>query len=320
MKEPANNDNAMPRQGCGAGDSGTGLPENTSASAGEPSGLPPVFPEAPSPRPAKVRRPVRWAVLGIAAVVVLFLGLGAALQIAKLAQRTSDRIKLRWAAAANLAAHGIPPRDRQAKPGQVDLSAFYNAPLTNSVASGEKGNDLAEVPQGLQTMAGVEFDVRGVVQLSASGLRGTERDIYPASVNDIPINRKVARLHFLHGAVWHEALRVNVGSYVLHYADGQARELPLVYGVNIEDFWRYETHQDQMTNTVVAWAGENADIRRFKGTIGILKMVQDNPLPEVEIKSIEFTSAMSKSAPFLIAITVEPVTPKAEENRPIKSE
>jgi hypothetical protein len=37
--------------------------------------------------------------------------------------------------------------------------------------------------------------------------------------------------------------------------------------------------------------------------VRVYKFTWNNPLPEVEIKSIDFESAMEKPAPFLLAIT-----------------
>src|SRR5206468_5961804 len=79
----------------------------------------------------------------------------------------------------------IPARPAEAKAGMIDLSAYYNAPLnetwfpTNIIRS---GNDLSALPLGLQKFAGVEFDVRGLIQLSSSALEELGRQ-FPRQVN-----------------------------------------------------------------------------------------------------------------------------------------
>jgi hypothetical protein len=55
----------------------------------------------------------------------------------------------------------------------------------------------------------------------------------------------------------------------------------------------------------VAWSGQNGKSRSSGLTIQLYKTTWENPTPEVEITSIDFTSAKRTSAPFLIAITVE---------------
>jgi hypothetical protein len=71
----------------------------------------------------------------------------------------------------------IPPRDPKARPELIDLSAHYNAALTDSWhpasnMAGETGNDLAELPGGVQKLDGIEFDLRGLIHKAtqANGL------------------------------------------------------------------------------------------------------------------------------------------------------
>lgn len=260
-----------------------------------------------------------WIILGLCAIPILFLGVKTSVSLAK---RTAEAIghfaESHGAAAQNRAAHGIPTRDLQAKPGQADLSAFYSAALTDDVPSGELGNDLSRLPQGLQTLAGIEFDVRGVVQLSASSLQGTERDTFPPTIKGIPINRKVARLHFLHGAVWHETAGVEVGCYRLHYANGQTEELSIRYGEDVIDWWGAwpQRKLEALPYAEIAWSdtGPKSKIPRR-----LYRRSWDNPLPEVMVKSLEFTSVMKKSAPFLIAITVTDYTPETPDSWILKA-
>jgi hypothetical protein len=47
----------------------------------------------------------------------------------------------------------------------IDLSAYYNAALTESWYDGAEGNDLSELTPGLRELAGVRFDVRGLIQV-----------------------------------------------------------------------------------------------------------------------------------------------------------
>jgi len=83
----------------------------------------------------------------------------------------------------------FPPRDPCAPPQLLDLTAYYNAALTNSW-QGFGGNDLASLPTGIRKFDGVQFDVRGVIQL-----RGTQLPaMYPWRVDDIPVRQKCARI------------------------------------------------------------------------------------------------------------------------------
>src|SRR6185295_8366040 len=91
----------------------------------------------------------------------------------------------------------------RAKSGSLDLGDYYNAALTENWHHGLPDNDLASLPHGVQTFDGVEFDVRGIIQLRGLALlteSKARKEMYPTQVKGIPINRRVRRLHFLHAA------------------------------------------------------------------------------------------------------------------------
>jgi tetratricopeptide (TPR) repeat protein len=263
----------------------------------------------PNQASSKKGRLIQWALAGLCTLLLFYLGWVIARQVRALTAAERHAAPSSEEAAANLAARGIPPRDPQARPELIDLSAFYTTALTNSVGSGERGNNLAELPLGLQKMAGIEFDVRGFIQLLGSSPRNTNQEAYAPSVADIPVGRKAARLHVLHGSVWHTSAGARIGSYVVRYADGQVSEFPIIYGEHVQDFWYYRPDKETIEGAVVAWKGENADIRRFKGQLRLYKRVLENPRPQVKIATLDFLAHPAGSAPFLVAVTAEEDTP-----------
>jgi serine/threonine protein kinase/WD40 repeat protein len=62
-------------------------------------------------------------------------------------------------------ARSIPPRDSNAPTNSIDLTTFYNAPLTAGWMGNEPEDNLANLPRGLRQLAGVLFDVRGLIQV-----------------------------------------------------------------------------------------------------------------------------------------------------------
>jgi hypothetical protein len=56
---------------------------------------------------------------------------------------------------------------------------------------------------------------------------------------------------------------------------------------------------------VVIFPDSEPSRRSGSETLRLFKNTRDNPLPDVELVSIDFRSAMSKCAPFLVALTVE---------------
>lgn len=198
-------------------------------------------------------------------------------------------------------------RSPDAKPNLIDLSRFYNVSLTQTwlpIRDIGGSNDLAQLPSGLQKFAGVQFDVRGLIQLSGSALENLGGR-FPERVTDIPINRKATNVHFLHGAAWDALYGTVIGKYRINYANGESSEVKIIFGRNVRDWWFPSTQPQLTMGAVVAWQGANPASRQLGMAVRIYKFTI-NPLPDVEIKSIDFESAMEKPAPFLLAITLQP--------------
>ena len=194
----------------------------------------------------------------------------------------------------------IPHRDPHLKAGLVDLSRFYNAALDEDWFL-ELGSNLAALPRGRAAiLAGVEFDLRGLIQVSSQMLKATCPK-FPERVRGIPISRKCRRLHFLQAALCLEADGAPIGSYVLHFADGQQREVPIAYGHDLREWCFDYDPVREIRRAVVAWTGRNAG----QHPVRLYKSTWENPLPDTEIVSMDFASAMTDSAPFLIALTTE---------------
>jgi tetratricopeptide (TPR) repeat protein len=194
----------------------------------------------------------------------------------------------------------VSPRPENATPEMVDLTRHYNAALT-SRRPGDEGYDLAHLPSGIQTFQGVRFDVRGIVQLSGGATTNTGAKAGLQRVQGIQIGRKCTRLHFLHSTGWAVSNGTVVGWYVLRYADGSSQTLPIVYGQDVRDWWVGMPEELGIRNGRVAWEGKTSSGHPVR----IYSRTWENPSPDVEVASIEFTSAMTKCAPFLLAITTE---------------
>ncbi|MBI4662028.1 MAG: hypothetical protein HY735_24665 [Verrucomicrobia bacterium] len=196
-----------------------------------------------------------------------------------------------------LLAQAIPARESAAKPNLVDLTPHYNVVLTQHWY-GLPGNDLAELPRGIQTFVDVEFDVRGVVQLGSLFLADEQ---FPEAVKRIVVRRRCQRIHFLHAAVCGRGKRGTlVGSYLMHYASGDTEEFTLKLGEQILDWWE-RPHDGTVEKIEVAWKGTNEVAR----SIRLFKSTWENPQPDVPVNSIDFLSAMNDAAPFLVAISAE---------------
>ncbi len=198
----------------------------------------------------------------------------------------------------------IAPRSAQASPDLVDLSEHYTSSLDDNWFC-HAGHDLRDVPRDVQVFGGVAFDVRGLVQLAASKSLEITGVVFPEAVKGIAVNRTGRRLHFLQACFWNEAEGAKLGEYVIHYANGQTRTAPILYGQNIMDWW-VRPEGGQLTEAVTVWRGSNPATRSMGLTTHLIKYTWENPLPEVGISTIDFVSDLIEASPFLVAITVEP--------------
>ena len=194
-----------------------------------------------------------------------------------------------------------PGRDPKAGPELVDLSNFYN----DHLAPPHWRELIGAMPHGLQLLAGTPFDVRGVIVLAGKPPAQTS---FPPRVNGIPVGQKCQRLHFLQATAQGGGLAEEsaVGTYVVHFADGQKREIPIRYGDDVADWLVAASAPLEIKGSVVAWTGTCAAAQGQGGFLRLFKTTLENPLPAVEIRSIDFVSANTEAMPVLMAITAEP--------------
>ena len=192
----------------------------------------------------------------------------------------------------------IPARDSEAGRNLIDLTPHYNAALgDNWHDPWEADNHLGELPVGLRTLAGTRFDIRGLIQVQQ------ESDKFPPEVDGIAVGQRCARLHFLHAAI-NAALvgdGTKIGRYVVCYTGGQQREVSITLGVDLADWFTTETNRP----FVIAWTGENPKSRRASQKIHLFKSTWPNPLPEEEIRTLDFEAIRPGPCPFLVALTAE---------------
>jgi len=190
---------------------------------------------------------------------------------------------------------GIPPRESATPLNLLDLSAFYDAPLT---AVWDDANNLAALTAGRRTLGGVEYDVRGVIRL-----RGQPAAWLPQKVESIPVRQRCRRLHFLHTTAWYESEGKQIGSYLIHFEDGQRAEVPIRYDRDVRNWWL--TPQQYPASVPAVWIGTNAVAARNGYQLHLFHSVWENPRPEVAIRHLDFVSANTQCPPVLLAVTAE---------------
>lgn len=222
------------------------------------------------------------------------------------ADLTPDKLFTSEAAIAAVmrAKSAIPPRDPKTPAHCIDLSKFYNAALTESWHPNNPGapvaNNLAWMPSGLQKFGDIDFDTRGVIQLSSKQLNLPR---FPFSVRNIKVDQKATRLNFLHSTGWSASDGTPVCTYVMHMANGKTHDFVVRYGDHVSD-WIAQRDPNDAKASMVAWSGKSP--ANDTGTaVRIYKTQWINPEPDQTITSIDFLSANLDPAPFLIAITAE---------------
>jgi hypothetical protein len=186
----------------------------------------------------------------------------------------------------------------------VDLGAYANASLNESWLPNVSDNDLSDLSAGRHVLAGVPFEISGVVQLSANGLPQTGRT-FPAAVDGIMLDRPFSKLHFLHACAGKEEAGTLVAKFVVHYEDGRRLEVPINYGERVRDWWFWDFDPVGDPNTTMAWTGNNLNVRAQNGSLRLYRTTWINPRPQVRVVGVDYVSGQSKSAPFLVAMTAE---------------
>jgi hypothetical protein len=125
---------------------------------------------------------------------------------------------------------------------------------------------------------------------------------FPQQISGIRIAQTCHQIHFLHAAGWQARDGTRIGSYLIHYFDGRSQAVPIIYGEDVRDWNAGADSSHKLKHALVAWNGMNTEGRLVR----LFKSTWVNPWPSSEIASIDYVSAMSSAAPFLVAITVEP--------------
>jgi tetratricopeptide (TPR) repeat protein len=213
-----------------------------------------------------------------------------------------------------------PPRDPSLSPKLLDLSTHYNASLYDGRGwnriSGNVEASLKTLPESFEARGELRFDLRGLIQLN-SGLHppdciwpemrgkdmatGSQRP-YPDALTGIKVGTRAASLHFVVSAIYCRLALTPAGTevarFVVHYADGGQEVVPLLYAVDLVEWWFVREEFQLLDPSRVIWkipAGDRQlDLKSWK-----------NPRPDQTIESIDFVSAKKPCCPFLVAITAE---------------
>jgi hypothetical protein len=210
-------------------------------------------------------------------------------------------VAVHWSSAANV--FGTRPFRT------LDLSSHYNGRLgTNLTRAYGVDNNLATLGEGRRVLDGVPFEIAGVLQLQGQVFKNRGYQL-PESFERIRVRDAGRRIYLLHAnSGFMDAAGTTVAKLVLHYAGGEQAELPIIQQIHVLDWWEWSRAAVKNTDgpeTVVAWRGRNAAAEAQGATLRLFKTAFANPHPEKRIQTLDYVSAMTNGAPFLVAITLE---------------
>lgn len=231
------------------------------------------------------------------------LGVAALIFVAVSLHQTSkgklEKLKLEGEALAR----AIPVRAEKLPEGLLDLTAYYNMDLLETLADGAPaGNNYAALGPGLHRLGGTHYDVRGLVQMRGFDNRWAAQIL-------VPVNQRGSRIHFLHAARYGNAPETKpdqiIATYRIYLKNGDYTDLPIRIGKDVND-WHVSPEQTNGMPRVV-WSGENRVSAENDRLIALYETVWENPRPETEISAIRCLSARAAPALFIAGITVIPL-------------
>ncbi len=121
----------------------------------------------------------------------------------------------------------------------------------------------------------------------------------------IPVRQSCRRLHLVHAAIHARETADNtaIGRYVVHFANGQNQQIPIVLGQDLQEWFQEQAPPNK--RYAVAWTGSNGRTRKLGGRVYLFKYTWENPCANIPIQSLEFESTHHQAFPFLVAITAE---------------
>jgi hypothetical protein len=194
------------------------------------------------------------------------------------------------------------PDSQHIKARAINLARFYNARLDSSWQSlSGSWRTLSGLVAGRHILGEIEYDVRGIIQLSGLHFQEAERPRFPTTIDGIPVGQDLARFHFLLGTAWPVADGTTIAAFTVHFEDGVRLEIPIIYGEDVRDWNGQSDANTLLKRGKLAWG------QRIAGH-GVLRLFQTfwaNPRPSAKVRGLDFRSMNTESAPFLLAVSAE---------------
>jgi hypothetical protein len=192
-----------------------------------------------------------------------------------------------------------------AKP--VDLRPYVNMSHWSEASpgvlpwmgAGKKGDDLRNLPTGVQRFSGVTYSVIDPQQHSRGSIVAvSRRNGYPQAM-EVPVNDSAGSIYLLHTSSKPSSEQI-VGTVVFHYADGSSVVKYLSMEKHLTYWWFSKLSN---AHAGIAWYGRN-DVSEG---VGLSWCAIDNPQPGRKIRALEFKAAETDVIYTLFAVSLSPV-------------
>ena len=172
------------------------------------------------------------------------------------------------------------------------------------------GRSYVTARRGRQVVAGVPFQIDGVVEVAGASARFS--NVGRTNVHDIPIGTAFDRLHLLAAASRDVNEGVALARIRLRYADGSETEVAIEYGRHVLD-WMGARHKGESPlidpDSRLAWQVEHPAAARRDDSLRLFYMTLANPDPTREVRSLSLISARARGGFMMAALTVGQIDP-----------
>jgi len=223
-------------------------------------------------------------------------GLDILLRLQELAKRTNGRVNF-----AYTGAYEPEPPPQVFKP--LDLNSVANMNLHDKASPGVPswmndslaGNDMGNLPVGLQTLAGVPYQISDPAKNKGAAVVAVSSKAGLAKVVTVPVGQKGAALYLLHTCSTGSA---EIGASVTFvYDDGTEHSEYLIQNRHFTGWWFPVLDKE---NAGVAWAGSNGVSSR----VGISWVCLKNPQPARTIRDLVFRASLDGATYAVAGITL----------------
>jgi len=160
----------------------------------------------------------------------------------------------------------------------------------------EPGNDLRNMPTGIQNFAGIKFNLLDPDKNNRkSAISVSTKEGFPQHIQ-VPVNEKAACIYFLHNVS--KVGSENVCSYInFEYEDGTKKNQYIINNKQLSNWWFPNLTK---SDAGVAWHGSNLK----SADVGIYWWAFENPYPEKKIKNISINASADGAIYTVSAITL----------------